>query len=127
MTKNKRIMAMHARGLNTRQIAQAIYGKEDMVDIKVRDRRMSYVRVVIRQRKGKGMSEFDRAYHKTDKYREIKRRQFQRRYYSDEQFRLACIASAVAYYKKRYASDPVFRAKEAARRRAYYWRTRAAA
>lgn len=51
-TKAATIMRLHAAGLSTREIALAVYGE-------ALDKRMAYVRIVVRQRKGSGQSPAD--------------------------------------------------------------------
>ena len=59
-TKVALIMALHAEGKTTRQIAEAVYG--NLTSYAERDRKMAYVRVALRQRKNNGKSKADRAY-----------------------------------------------------------------
>ena len=50
-------MALHAQGKTTRQIAEAVYGKDCDVSVK-----MAYVRTVVFQRKGGSRSPHDDAW-----------------------------------------------------------------
>ncbi len=59
-TKAQQIMDLHKQGKTTRQIAEAVYGKQP--DHAAWDRKQAYVRVVVRQREGFGRSEHDRKY-----------------------------------------------------------------
>ena len=61
-TKKNRILALHAQGKTTREIAKAVYGVPDSAPGKVADRKMAYVRVVTKARKNAGRSETDRRY-----------------------------------------------------------------
>lgn len=61
-TKKQQIMALHARGKSTREIAAAVYGLSTSTPWREADRRMAYVRVVIRQRKGGNSSAHDVAW-----------------------------------------------------------------
>ena len=61
-SKKDRIMALHKQGKTTRQIAAKIYLLQTDAPSDEWDRKMAYVRVVIRQRKGTGRSPTDRRY-----------------------------------------------------------------
>ena len=64
MTKAKRILKLHSAGKTTREIAVAVSGLKPDAPHKVADRKMAYVRVVLRQRqrKGTGASKHDEAW-----------------------------------------------------------------
>ena len=85
-TKSAQIMALHKQGKTTREIALKIYGAG--CDVRVK---MAYVRVVVNQRKGSGMSKHDKAYQAAEEA-QTRRRAYQR-----------------GYNKRRYHSDPVWR------------------
>lgn len=52
MTKAEQIMRLHRQGKTTRGIATAVYGLPDDAPNSITDKRMAYVRVVLRQRQG---------------------------------------------------------------------------
>jgi hypothetical protein len=58
-TKAARIMALHRRGHSTRAIALAVYDLAEHTPQGVIEKAMAYVRVVTRQRRGRGESEAD--------------------------------------------------------------------
>ncbi len=60
MTKAQQIMNLHKQGHSTREIAEAVYGQQP--DYASWDRKMAYVRIVIRQRKGTRYSANDGRY-----------------------------------------------------------------
>lgn len=62
MTKAATIMRLHAEGLSTREIALEVYALDPSLPWDVLDRKMAYVRVVIRQRKGTRQSQHDQRY-----------------------------------------------------------------
>lgn len=80
-TKAARIMELGARGLSIREIARSVSGRDD-------DSAMSYVRVVLRQRRGRGESESERAYRR-------------RRYHTDPEYREKRLAWDRAYYHRK--------------------------
>ncbi len=90
MTKAATIMALHAEGKTTKQIAEAVYGAQ--LSYAAWDRRMAYVRVVLRQRQGGGQSQHDIAYRRSsERYQKYHRDYAYRRYHSDPEFRDAVL------------------------------------
>ena len=66
MTKAARIMALHRAGKTTREIAASVYGlREDAPSAEIDDK-MAYVRVVVRQRKGKSASKHDIRWYRSE-------------------------------------------------------------
>ncbi len=86
MTKKEQIMALHAKGKTTRQIAEAVYGLQPDCMAKTVDKYMAYVRVVTRQRKGAGHSKNDRKYLENGG-RDLQNNRRRDRYASDPAFR----------------------------------------
>jgi hypothetical protein len=62
MTKSKQIMRLGAAGRTTKQIACEVYGLSEYTPSAELKSRMAYVRTALRQRRGKGVSDNDRAY-----------------------------------------------------------------
>ena len=119
MTLAAQIMKLHASGRSTREIALAVYGEAGKS-------RMAYVRVVARQRKGKGASDIDKRYCRSAHGRKALRTYRRNRYWSDGEYRERSIARATKwnrenpeklrasrrrYWHKRWQADPAFRAK----------------
>ncbi len=117
MTKKDRILALHQEGKTTRQIAEAVYRLPKCAKQKEADRKMAYVRVVLRQRKGSGESEIDRRY-------------VMRRWGAatpKEAYRLReSQPSRRAWVKRKYQTDPIWRAKQQKYARDRYWRMKTA-
>lgn len=117
MTKKDQIMALHREGRTTRQIACEVYGLPLDAPKKVADRKMAYIRVVIRQRKGTSQSAADVTY-LVRKYGSVAnghrvRNAGQRDYRS-------------ARHKRLYHTDPAWRQRKLDREKAYYWKMKAA-
>jgi hypothetical protein len=85
-TKASQIMALHKQGHTTRVIAEIVYGLTDEIPYKTWDQRMAYVRIVVKQRKGKSLSVADKRYLKNGG-REKRAQNFVRRYWDDPKFR----------------------------------------
>ena len=96
MTKAQQILALNAEGHTTRVIAGIVYGLNDDAPIADWDRRMAYVRVVLRQRReGTGASIYDR------RYWDARGRDRQReRYHIDPDFRAQKVRSARVWRSK---------------------------
>ena len=62
MTKSAHIMTLHAQGLATRQIACEVYQIPSEAPNKVMASAMAYVRIVTKQRRGRGLSPADVAW-----------------------------------------------------------------
>lgn len=65
MTKAARIMELHAQGKSTRQIAVEVYGVPEDAAYAEWDKRMAYIRIVVRQRKGGKSGPADKRYDAT--------------------------------------------------------------
>lgn len=89
MTKSDRIMALHAQGLSTRQIAERVYGINAKTSRKLADRKMAYVRIVVRQRQGGSKSPADTRYWRKESSIVLRRQGARRR-------------GAAGYYKRKY-------------------------
>ena len=79
ITKAARILALHAKGKTIHEIAMAVYGEAS-------DKRMAYVRVVTRQRRG-SQSEIDKRYETSVGGRQARSANFKYRWAHDEAFR----------------------------------------
>ena len=89
MSKAKQILELYELGHTTRVIAEIVYGLSDeTTPASEWAKRMSYVRVVARQRMG-GQSEFDLRYRRTATYLHYQREYQKRRYRSEPAFRAA--------------------------------------
>ena len=124
MTKSEQIMRLHAQGLSTRLIACEVYQISSEAPHKLMASAMAYVRIVTKQRKGRGDSPANKKWRaaNADKVRAIWSRSFYKRYHGDPEFRARHKAAYNARRKQRYASDPVYRAAEIARQSACYYR-----
>lgn len=74
MTKAQKILELHQAGKTTREIATRIYGIPRNAPKAVADKKMAYVRVVIRQRRGSASSEIDKRYWASPLYRTWRRK-----------------------------------------------------
>ena len=112
MTKKDRIIALAHEGKTVRQIAEVVYRLPKGAKQKEADRKMAYVRVVLRQRKD-GPSKHDAAYiaANRDKICARKRRYYTRRYHSDAAWREQVLAAHKAWCQTKHGR---------AWRRAYY-------
>ena len=106
-TKKSQILALDREGKTPREIAIIVYGLDSSLPARDIDRKAAYVRVVVRQRKGNGLSAFDRAYRKTDAAKSSHRKRMRR------------------WQKRRYETEPGFREAKRAVMRAYRERLRA--
>lgn len=121
MTKAERIMRLHAQGKTTREIADAMYRVKNATHAE-RDRRMAYIRVVVRQRKGGKSSEADKRYRdmkwETDEvYREKKLarwRDHRKRWAQTPEGREYRLQYQRQYQRRRYREDAEYRAKKQA-------------
>ena len=106
-SKKDLILALHAQGKTTREIAKAVYGVPDSAPQKVADRKMAYIRVVLRQRKGGGASDIDR--------RSLMRRFGAKTYQEAIRIRNAGNRDyRAAWQKRKYHSNPAYRAAKLA-------------
>ena len=94
MTKSEHILSLNDGERTTRQIADAVY-----VGRATREQ-MAYTRIVLRQRKGTRGSKADLRYRASPLGREMRRKNFARRYYGDPQYRAQMLAYANRYYKR---------------------------
>lgn len=103
--KASRIAELHAKGMSTRQIAREVWGLPDDTPHRELDRKMAYVRVVLRQRNGDSYasSPADRRYYESD---------HGRRRINDRQ-------------RSKYALDPEYRQRRRAQLKAAYQRYKA--
>lgn len=108
MKKTEQIMTLHSQGKTTWEIAREVYALPNWASREDVDRKAAYVRVVLRQRNGRGLSKTDERY--------LKRR------YGTRTVKEAHKLQA----RERYA-DPVLRARHQAIKRASYARKRLAA
>lgn len=84
VTKASQIMALHAQGLSTREIALEVYGEAI-------DKRMAYVRIVVRQRKGgTGITEATKRWQANNPrtYRAMRNKRHAERYATEPVFKL---------------------------------------
>lgn len=95
-TKAARIMALHATGLSTREIAIQVYGEDCDVPLK-----MAYVRVVVNQRKGRGASKHDLAYQKSPRGAFLRNGYRRKRYAADPEYRAVCASHNRRYLDKK--------------------------
>ena len=100
-TIKSKILALHSEGKTPREIAIIAYEFDSKLSARDIDRKAAYVRVVVRQRKGKALSDFDRTYRKTEAAK-VAHRVYMR-----------------LWQKRRYESDPAFRDAKRAAMRAY--------
>jgi hypothetical protein len=107
-TKKLQILALDREGKTPRDIAIIVYGLDSGLSARDIDRKAAYVRVVVRQRKGSGLSAFDRAYRKTDAAKISHRKRMRR------------------WQKRRYETEPAFREAKRAVMRACRERRRVA-
>lgn len=114
MTKSAQIMALHKRGKTTREIAMAVYGLAPDPTRQVIDRKMAYVRVVLRQRKGQGTSPANTRYLISKGYKKTWQRN-KERYHNDPAYRAKYRSRQRRRYAARVDSDPQY----VERRRAY--------
>ena len=106
VSKADQIRALAAQGHTPRVIAELVWGLASDAAYKDVDRKMAYVRVTLRQRKG-GTSKNDKTYKK-------------------KKFGAATIREAWRIeHAIRYANNPAYRAKQAARLRASRQRKKA--
>lgn len=126
-SKSFQIMSLHAQGLSTRQIASEVYQISSKAPHKLMASAMAYVRIVTKQRKGRGNSPANKKWRaaNAEKVRAIWTRSFSKRYSSDPEFRAKRRATHNARRKQRYASDPIYRAAEIAKQSAAYYRRKA--
>lgn len=147
MTKKEHILKLHTRGLTTREIATKVFRIDPAGSYAECDRKMAYVRVVIRQRKSNGRSAADLRWARNGG-QALQNASRVRRYASDPAYRQKCIDSARDWQKKnqarvalcrkryraknrtkinahlrlRYQTDPAYRAKEATRKASWWQR-----
>ena len=96
-SKKDLILALHAKGKTTRQIALDVYGRKlGRAEIRVKS---AYVRVVLNQRKGGGCSEYDRRYMENSG-RDRQKIRHQERYATDPGYRARHRASASAWRQR---------------------------
>ena len=105
MTKAQQILELYEQGHTTRVIAGIVYGIDDDASQTEWDRRLAYVRVVARQRVGRGRSEIDRRYKEAN--------------------RPAINAYQRVWAKVKYHADPVWRERHLAAK-AERWRRKKA-
>ena len=117
-SKATQILDLYEQGHTTRVIAWMVYGLTDEAPAKEWDSRMAYIRVVVRQRKGRGMSPIEVRY-LTKKYGSMDA------FYKVRNDRTSDWRNA--YYRKRYQEDPVYRAAHLEQKRARRARARATA
>ena len=108
MTKKAQIMALHAQGKATREIACEVYGISLEAPAHVLDTPMAYVRVVTRQRKGGSLSAYDatwlcRAYGTGEDVKEALREHQRRRYADPRQYAMHLRNCRKHYARKRQA------------------------
>ena len=70
-TKSAQIMALHKRGKTTREIAITVYKLPSDAHFEDVDRKAAYVRVVVGQRKGLGMSPHDKRWRASPEGRKV--------------------------------------------------------
>jgi hypothetical protein len=116
-SKATQILDLYEQGHTTRVIAWMVYGLTDEAPAKEWDSRMAYIRVVVRQRKGRGMSPIDARY-VTKKYGSLNA------FYKVQNDRTQDWRNA--YYRKR-REDPAYRAAKREQERARRARTKATA
>ncbi len=123
MTKSEQIMALHAEGRSNREIACEVYGIFTDAPTSLLTVPMTYVRVVTRQRMGKGQSTHDRAWRAAnpEKIRAHRRDWFSKRCAADPTFLARHRAADNQRKKARYASDRAFREAMIAKASAYYY------
>lgn len=92
LSKAERIMALHAKGLSTREIALAVYGE-------ITESRKAYVRIVKGQRKGRARSPVDMRYFTSDRARTTRQEYHRYRYSNDPEYKRKCIDGAVAWQR----------------------------
>lgn len=110
-TKAAQIMALHQQGKTTREIALEVYGEATASQL-------AYVRIVVYQRKGTGVSPADRRYvgaHRAEINANASRRWQQ----APLEYKKAVGIKSAERFRKRYKSDPEFRAAKRARNLAY--------
>ena len=114
MTKAQQILALSAEGHTTRVIAGIVYGLDDDAPGADWDRRMAYVRVVLRQRReGTGASIYDR------RYWDARGRDRQReRYHIDPDFRARKVRSTRVWQSENRDHLREYRRQYDAKRRA---------
>ena len=76
MTKAAQIMALHAKGLTTREIALKVYGDASTSH-------KAYVRVVTNQRKGSSESKFDIDWRKSERGKKLLNDRVMRHYWAN--------------------------------------------
>ena len=115
MTKSEHILSLNDGKRTTREIADAVYGG------RATRKQMAYTRVVLKQRRGAGLSENDRRYRESP-LGQIKRRQnsaANKASYNTGNREKARAAGRRAYRKARQEGQS-FRDSNAAYRRAYF-------
>ena len=81
-TKASQIMALHAEGKSTREIARRVFATDSPTESN-----LAYVRVVVGQRRGGGQSANDKAYQRTEAYRRWNNGYWRARYAADAAYR----------------------------------------